>query len=227
VIITVSDAWKTTYPAAHLGALAMRDVRNPRQHAGLEQRKRDLEADLRARFAGQTKAELSALPVMSAYRAYYKRFKKTYHVLLQLRSVAVQGKPLPSVAALVEAQFMAELKNGLLTAGHDLDQVRGDLTLDAARGDELYVKFNGREQQLKPQDMILKDAQGVICSVIYGLDQRTVIQPETQRALFIVYAPEGIGADAVHSHLEDIRDNVLLVAPGAVVDELHVYGADN
>jgi len=227
VIITVSDAWKTTYPNAHLGALAMHGVSNPRQHADLEQRKRALEADLRARFAGQSKAELAALPVMSAYQAYYKRFKKTYHVLLQLRSVAVQGKPLPSVAALVEAQFMAELKNGLLTAGHDLDHTHGDLTLDVARGDELYVTFGGREQQLKPQDMILKDAQGVICSVIYGLDQRTVIQPETQRALFIVYAPEGIGAQAVHAHLEDIRDNVLLVAPGAMVDELHVYGAES
>jgi DNA/RNA-binding domain of Phe-tRNA-synthetase-like protein len=141
--------------------------------------------------------------------------------------VAVQGKPLPSVAALVEAQFMAEVKNGLLTAGHDLDHTRGALTLDVARGDELYVTFNGHEQQLKPSDMILKDEQGVICSVIYGLDRRTVIEPETRRALFIVYAPEGIGAQAVREHLQDIRDNVLLVAPGALVEELHVYGAEN
>ncbi len=225
MIITLSDAWNTTYPDAHLGALAMSGARNPRQHATLEQRKRELETQLRARFAGQSKAELSALPVMSAYRAYYERFKKTYHVLLQLRSVAVQGKPLPSVAALVETQFMAELKNGLLTAGHDLDQTSGALTLDVAQGDEHYVRFNGREQQLKPKDMILKDTQGVICSVIYGLDRRTVIRPETRRVLFVVYAPEGIGAQAVRTHLEDIRDNALLIAPGAEVDEMHVIAA--
>jgi DNA/RNA-binding domain of Phe-tRNA-synthetase-like protein len=163
---------------------------------------------------------------MRAYRAYYKRFRKTYHVLLQLRSVALEGKPLPGVAALVEASFMAEIKNGLLTAGHDLDQVHEPLTLDVARGDERYVVLNGREQQLKPGDMIMTDAQGVICSVIYGLDRRTAIRPGTQRVLFVVYAPAGIGAEAVRGHLEEIRDNVSLVAPGAVVEELHVYGGE-
>lgn len=227
MIMTLSDAWKTTHPQAHVGALAMRDVSNPHRHAGLEQRKQALEAELRARFANQTKADLAALPVMQAYRAYYKRFKKTYHVLLQLRSVALQDKPLPSVAALVEAMFMAEIKNGLLTAGHDLDRTQAPLTLDAAQGDEHYTLFNGREQGLKAGDMILKDAQGVICSVIYGMDRRTVIGPKTQRVLFVVYAPEGIGAPAVYKHLEEIRDNVLLIAPGAVVEELHVYGRES
>jgi len=224
VIITPSNTWKTTYPQAHLGALAMHGVTNPRHHAELEQRKRALEAELQTRFADQTKADLAALPVMRAYRAYYKRFRKTYHVLLQLRSVA-QGKALPSVAALVEAMFMAEVKNGLLTAGHDLDHAHAPIALDVAQGDERYVMLNGREQTLKAGDMIMSDAQGVICSVIYGLDRRTAIRPKTRRVLFVVYAPAGIGAQAVYEHLREIRDNVLLVAPGAAVDELHVYGA--
>jgi hypothetical protein len=33
--------------------------------------------------------------------------------------------------------------------------------------------------------------------------------------LFAVYAPAGVGEDAVRSHLDDIRANVLLVAPEA------------
>ncbi len=234
MIITPSNTWKTTYPQAHLGALAMHGVTNPRHHAALEQRKRALEAQLQTRFADQTKADgstelakvLAALPVMRAYRAYYKRFRKTYHVLLQLRSVA-QGKALPSVAALVEAMFMAEIKNGLLTAGHDLDHTHAPIALDVARGDERYVMLNGREQTLKAGDMIMSDAQGVICSVIYGLDRRTAIRPKTRRVLFVVYAPAGISAQAVYEHLEAIRDNVLLVAPGAAVEELHVYGGES
>ena len=42
---------------------------------------------------------------MQAYRADYKRYRKTYHVLRQLRSVALEHKPIPSVAALVEVMF--------------------------------------------------------------------------------------------------------------------------
>jgi DNA/RNA-binding domain of Phe-tRNA-synthetase-like protein len=227
MLLTVSQAWQATYPKAHVGLLALRDVANPPHHAALERRKRALEAELRARFAGQSKADLAALPAMRAYQAYYRRFKKTYHVLLQLRSVALEGRPLPGGAALVEASFMPELQNGLLTAAHDLDRVQPPLTLDVARGDERYVMLSGREQQLKPGDMIVSDAQGVICSVIYGLDRRTAIGPGTRRALFVVYAPEGIGAAAVRQHLQALRDNVRLIAPQAVVEELHVYGGES
>ena len=44
-----------------------------------------------------------------AYNACYKGFKKTYHVQLQLESVALKGRSIPRVAALMEAMFMAEL----------------------------------------------------------------------------------------------------------------------
>jgi DNA/RNA-binding domain of Phe-tRNA-synthetase-like protein len=223
MIPTLSPTWTHTFPNAHVGALIMHGVTNPRRHPELERCKAALEAELRTRFAGQTKSDLAA-PVMQAYRAYYKRFRKTYHVLLQLRSVALEGKSLPSVAALVEATFMAELKNGLLTAGHDLGKVHAPLTFDVSQGDERYELLNGREQALKPGDMILTDAQGVICSVIYGLDRRTAIGPETRQVLFVVYAPEGIGAQEVRAHLEEMRDNVTLVAPEATVEALRVYG---
>jgi DNA/RNA-binding domain of Phe-tRNA-synthetase-like protein len=224
MILTVTEAWRRTYPQAHVGILVMRDVSNPRRHAELERRKQALEAELRARFAGKSKATLAALPTMRAYRDYYKRFRKTYHVLLQLRSVALEGKPLPSVAALVEASFMAELKNGLLTAGHDLDRVQAPITLDVAQGDEEYVLLNGRQQTLKAEDMIMRDAQGVICSVIYGLDRRTAIGPDTRRVMFVVYAPQGISTQALQEHLQEMQKHVGLIAPGAATEELHIYG---
>jgi len=192
----------------------------------LEQNKRLLEEELRTRFAGCAKGDLAALPVMRAYAAYYGTFRKTYHVLLQLRSVALEGKPLPGVAALVEASYMAEIRSGLLTAGHDLDHIHMPLTLGVSKGGERAITLSGNEQGLKTGDMILSDARGVICSVIYGLDSRTAIRPETQRVLFVVYAPDGIRAEQVRGHLEMVRDNVQLFAQNARVEELHVYSAD-
>ncbi|MBF8281343.1 MAG: hypothetical protein HW378_258, partial [Anaerolineales bacterium] len=116
-MLIVSEAWQTNYPGASQGILVMRNVANPEHHPALEKLKTELEEQLRARFAGYDKAALTALPSVQPYVAYYGQFKKTYHVLLQLESVALKGKPLPRVAALVEAMFMAELKNQLLTAG--------------------------------------------------------------------------------------------------------------
>lgn len=225
-MFTVSPTWKTTYPGAAVGVLAMRDVANPERHAALDQRKEELEAELRSRFSGYDRAALKALPTIQAYNAYYKQFKKTYHVQLQLESVVLKGKTIPSGAALVEAMFMAELKNLLLTAGHDLESVHMPVGIDVADGSERYVRINGQEQVLKLGDMMITDAQGIMSSVVYGPDRRTQIRPETSQVLFTVYAPSGIGQEAVHEHLRDIQANVLLVAPKAGTTSLQVYGTE-
>jgi DNA/RNA-binding domain of Phe-tRNA-synthetase-like protein len=200
----------------------MRNVANPDHHAALDQRKGELEDEIRARFADH-EALLGLAPIQ-AYRAYYKRYTKTYHVQLQIESIARKGKTIPRVAALVEAMFMAELKNLLLTAGHDLEAIQPPVKLDVANGDERYVLLNGQEQVLKPADMMMADAQGVICSVLYGMDYRTRITRATRQVLFVVYAPPGIGEEAVRRHLLDIQSYVELVGPAAAVVSLDVYG---
>jgi DNA/RNA-binding domain of Phe-tRNA-synthetase-like protein len=223
-VFIVSEEWKTAYPGAAVGVLAMRNVVNPERHAALDKRKEEIENQLRSRFSGYDRAALKALPTIQAYNNYYKQFKKSYHVQLQLESVALKGKSIPRVAALVEAMFMAELKNLLLTAGHDLEAVQRPVKIDVAEGSERYIRLNGQEQELKPGDMMIADAQGVISSVIYGPDRRTRITSETRQALFTVYAPPGIGEQAVYDHLRDIQANVLVVAPEADVELLEVYG---
>lgn len=98
--------------------------------------------------------------------------------------------------------------------------------LDVSDGSERYVRLNGQEQVLKPGDMMIADAQGVISSVLYGPDRRTRITSDTRKVFFSVYAPAGIGEPAVSQHLQDIRANVLLVAPEAEVELLTVYGTE-
>jgi DNA/RNA-binding domain of Phe-tRNA-synthetase-like protein len=225
-MLMVSDAWREAFPGAAVGELAMRDVTNPESDAALDRRKQALESQLRSRFSEGGRAAIKALPVIQAYTAYYERFNKTYHVQLQLESVALKGKSIPRVAALVEAMFMAELENLLLTAGHDLAAVQEPIRLDVSTGDERYVLLNGQEQALKPGDMSVSDAQGVISDVIYGPDQRTRITATTRRALFVVYAPTGIGAEAVRRHLEGILAHIALFAPHATVESLDVHVAE-
>ncbi|HEY3341815.1 MAG TPA: hypothetical protein VGK81_07345, partial [Anaerolineae bacterium] len=146
-MFNVTDAWRASFPGAAVGVLAMQNVDNPERHAGLEQRKGQLLADLRARYAGYSREALAAIPILRAYGAYLKQFKKTYHVALQLDSVVQKGKAIPSVAALVEAMFMAELDDLLLTAGHDLDSIVEPVTLDASTGREQYELLRGQAQQ--------------------------------------------------------------------------------
>lgn len=221
----VSMEWKTTYPGAAAGILVMRNVANPDRHSAFDQHKAEFEKELRSRFSDYDRAGLKALPTIQAYNAYYKHYKKSYHVQLQLESVALKGKSIPRVAVLVEAMFMAELKNLLLTAGHDLEAINQPVRLKVADGSESYTLFNGKEQVLKAGDMFMADAKGVISSVIYGPDHRTRITAETRQVFFGVYAVPGIGEQAVQHHLEDIRANIMFFAPDAELETLEVYGS--
>jgi DNA/RNA-binding domain of Phe-tRNA-synthetase-like protein len=222
----VTSGWRSAFPGAHAGVLFMREVTNPTQDGELEQRKAELEQQLRDQFSGQDRAALSAHPILLAYNNHYKRFKKSYHVQLQLESISWKGKSIPSVSALVEAMFMAEMKNLLLTAGHDLDIVQLPLTLDVSKGTESYTLMRGEEQILKPGDMMISDGAGVISNVIYGPDRRTQINPNTHNAVFTVYAPQGIDRQTVEDHLKDIRDYILIFAPQAQVELLEVVGTN-
>ncbi len=224
-MFNVTEAWQVSYPEAQAGLLVMQAVNNPSSHSELESLKQGLESQLRAQFAGQDRKALEAFSTIPAYNAYYQPFKKTYHVQAQLESIVFKGKSIPSVAALVEAMFMAEVKNPLLTAGHDLDRLQLPVTLSVASGSERYTLLRGQEQVLKVGDMLMADHAGVISSIVYGPDQRTQINAETQSVLFAVYAPAGIEAPTVQAHLQDIRDYVLIVSPDATVQTLQVFGA--
>jgi DNA/RNA-binding domain of Phe-tRNA-synthetase-like protein len=219
----VTSAWKSTYPNAHAGVLVMRAVSNPAHDPELESRKAALEEQLRAQYSGQDRATIASHPILRAYSEYYRQFKKTYHIQLQLESIVLKGKSIPRVAALVEAMFMAEMKDMLLTAGHDLDALQLPLTLDVATGTERYVLLRGEEQVLKAGDMMISDQMGVISSIVYGPDQRTQITPDTRNAIFTVYAPPGIDEQTVIQHLQNIQENVMVFAPQAQVELLKVY----
>jgi DNA/RNA-binding domain of Phe-tRNA-synthetase-like protein len=224
-MLQLTDGWKNIYPQSHAGVLVMRGVINPPKHAELDRRKAALEEEIRARFAGQERPQIAEHPVLQAYEAYYKRFKKTYHVHLQLESILLKGKSIPGVATLVEAMFMAEMDDLLLTAGHDLDRLQLPLTLNAAQGGETYVTLRGFEQSLKAGDMFIADGAGILSSIIYGPDERSQISPRTKNVVFTVYAPEGIGPALVEAHLRKIEQNVLTIAPRAQTELLEVFGA--
>jgi DNA/RNA-binding domain of Phe-tRNA-synthetase-like protein len=209
-----------------VGFLVMENVTNPKHHPALEARKAALEASLRDRYGAVERDDLKALPAVVAYRDYYGQFRKSYHVRMQLESVVFDGRSIPSVAALVEAMFMAELDTLLLTAGHDVGALVEAVRVDVADGSERYTKLNGKPQTCKAGDQIMADGEGVISSILYGPDRRTRIRPETERVCFAVYAPAGIEQARLEKHLRDLEANVRVIAPEAGTTQRLIFSAE-
>jgi DNA/RNA-binding domain of Phe-tRNA-synthetase-like protein len=221
--LIVTDAWSSAYLGAHVGVLRIAGVRNPESEPALDALLDETAARLRERWAGASRADLLAVPELAAYAAYYRRFDKTYHVLLQLESVALKGKPLRARGALVAAMFAAELDTGLLTAGHDAARLDGDLTLDVVAAGDRYAGIGGREIEGAPGDMCLRDGTGVVSSIVYGPDERTRLGEPTSVAVFTTYAPAGVGRNAVIRQLEALAATIRVIAPDATVESLEVF----
>ncbi|MCJ7814318.1 MAG: hypothetical protein MUP34_02735 [Candidatus Atribacteria bacterium] len=219
----ISDEVKKVYPEAFMGILVMKNVCNSKKHKELDKCALELENSLRKNFTGLDRADLKNREPLKTYDNYYKKFKKTYHVLLQLESIVFKNKSIPKVATLVEVMFMAELKNLLLTAGHDLDVLDLPIKLDVSSGGEKYVQLSGQEKELICDDMMVSDSKGIISSIIYGPDQRTQIKPDTQNVLFVVYAPPGIEKSKVSQHLQDIQNYIHIITPKSEIKLLKVY----
>ncbi|MEC9321397.1 MAG: phenylalanine--tRNA ligase beta subunit-related protein [Chloroflexota bacterium] len=200
----------------------MMNTVNPASHPDLDAKMSEIESEIRNNFSETGRASIRKLPAVQAYTAYYRKFKKTYHVQLQIESVALKNKSLPRISALVSAMFAAELKNQLLTAGHDMSTIQLPLVLDVANGHESYTSLNGTVQTLSLTDMFISDNKGVISSIIYGPDNRTPIKSDTSEVIFTVYGPEGISSQQMTSHLEDIRSFVYLVSPDAYTGTLEI-----
>ena len=225
-MFNLTQECKSAFPGAHAGLLVLRGAANPAHHAGLEKQKVDLEKALREQYSGQDRGMLLEHPILKAYQEYYRRFKKTYHVQLQLESLLFKGKSIPSVASLVEVMFMAEMKNLLLTAVHDLDAVQLPLVLDVTLGTERYQTLQGEAKTVKAGDMMISDRAGIVSNIIYGPDSRTQIRPETRDVVFTAYVPAGIDEATILNHLHDMETYVRVIAPHAQTEVLQVLGTD-
>jgi len=196
--VSVRPELKMVYPGGVFGSLAVREAANMRQHDGLENVKRLIEKRIRDEYP-----EPRDDSVIMSYGEYFARWGKTYPIQFQIRSIK-SGKTFSKISALVDCMFMAELKNRVLTSGHDQDRVEGSLVFDLADEGEVYTKLGGMSQALDRGDIVLRDGDGVLASVLYGPAQRTSVSTGTCNPLYLAWCPGGVELELIQSHLADI-----------------------
>ena len=224
--ISATDEWQNTHLGGIIGLLDLSGVENTHALSILDEQKRFTEAKLRERYRGFTRQDFLALPVMSAYEKYYKRFDKTYHVLLQVESIILKGKNLPNVLPLVDANFIAEVETLVLTAGHDVAKLREPVSIDVSREGDQMTQMNGASKVIRAGDMIMRDADGISCSIIYGQDNRSPISADTSHVLYVAYAPTGVPEEVVDAQLQKIEENILIFSSNIIVEQHRLIKAN-
>ncbi|MBD3172032.1 hypothetical protein GF326_06135 [Candidatus Bathyarchaeota archaeon] len=202
---TVRPEVKIMYPSAHFGSLTIKGLKNTKQDEDLEKKKHILEKEIRNNYPEPTDD-----PVIGNYTLYYTKWDKTYHIQYQIKSIK-KGRGFPNISVYVDCMFMAELKNRILTSGHDLDTIKGELVYDLADKGETYLKLNGDTQTLAKNDIVLRDEEGILASILFGPAARTSIKKESRNPLYFAWCPVGLTRESVENHLSNISEYLRLV----------------
>jgi len=213
---------KEIYPNAVFGIMVAQKVNTATDRSRMDILKSTEIDRIKTKHKGYERKTVSCSEPICHYVAYYKKFKKTYPVLLQLESVLLKDKGIPNVGIPVEAMFLAEVSNQILTAGHDLDRIDGNLTVNIAVGTENYQGISGKNQQLTKNDLFLSDESGILSSVLNGPDYRTQITNTTRNTLYFVYGVDGVTKEQIRQHFENIRYYLLTAIPNVEIQMIKV-----
>jgi len=120
---------------------------------------------------------------------------------------------------------MAEVETLILTASHDVAKLRGAILMDVTQAGERLLQMSGVLKELRAGDMVMRDAEGVCCTIIYGQDARSPISAATTHALYVAYAPPGVALNSVISQLQSIEAHVRLFSPDVIVEQRRILTA--
>ena len=122
-------------------------------------------AALREQYRDYVRADVFG---QNPYFRYFRKFKKTYPVMMQFESVLLKGREFPRWNAVTAVPFLAELETHVLTGTHDVEQLLGPAELYLAQAKEPFAGLRGDLVHTYPGDVCARDEGGIIFSMILG-----------------------------------------------------------
>ena len=122
-------------------------------------------AALREQYREYVRADVFG---QNPYFRYFRKFKKTYPVMMQFESVLLKGREFPKSNAVTAVPFLVELETHVLCGTHDIDRLMGPVELYQAEAREPFAGLRGDEVHTYPGDVTGRDAGGIIFSMILG-----------------------------------------------------------
>ena len=164
-----------------------------------------------------TSYDRKAVFAENPYVKFFKKFKKTYPVMLQFESVCFKDKPFPAFNPISEIAFLAEITTFVLSGAHDIDSIIGDVQLYLATEKEDFEGMHGTLHTY-PNDFCAKDDKGIIFSLIAGTDNRTCAKQNSSYVLYPVFGTPDIPLETIEKGIDTICNYVKVLAPDAEIE---------
>jgi DNA/RNA-binding domain of Phe-tRNA-synthetase-like protein len=107
----------------------------------------------------------------------------------------------PIVNLYIDTHIIAEMSHGILMAIQDLDRFQGEWKLDLAQQEETFQGVSGKMIRCHEDEIVLRDGEGIVCSLFQGPDFRTRVEPTSKNIVVYIFTAPGIQEEHVSDGL--------------------------
>jgi DNA/RNA-binding domain of Phe-tRNA-synthetase-like protein len=195
VPLTITDAYRRRFPGLAFGIGTIQSCAYFEKSEPFKLFKRDLLRKMRRR------ANLAELEErINLYDRFFKEWGYPCPLSNHFKRAVEMGFPI--VNLYIDTHIIAEMVHGILMAIQDLERFHGGWKLDLAREGETFQAVSGKTILCKEEEIVLRDEEGMVCSLFQGPDFRTRVEPTSRDIVVYVFTSPGIQEDQVSSGLQ-------------------------
>lgn len=194
-----------------IGVIVARGVNNQGNNPEIGILLRETESNLRKQFDG---IDVSTHPHIVPWREAYRKFgskPRDYRCSIEaLSRIILKGSEIRNINKLVDLYNLISIKYMLPVGGEDLDEMKGDLVLGYAKGNEAYSAL-GEDLNDPPQkgEVIYRDDEGVICRRWNWREaDRTKLTKDTKNAILVIESLSPIPQQTAKQATEELAEIV-------------------
>ena len=195
VSLHITDAYRRKFPELAFGIGTIQSCAHFEKNESFKLYKRELLRKMRRRTSLAQLEERIHL-----YDQFFKEWGYPCPLPNHLKRTIEMGFPI--VNLYIDTHIIAEMCHGILMAIQDLDRFHGEWKLDLAQEGETFQGVSGKMIRCKEDEIVLRDGEGMVCSLFQGPDFKTRVEPVSKNIVVYVFTAPGILEEHVSNGLQ-------------------------
>lgn len=194
ISLTITDAYRRQFPHLAFGIGTVQSCTYFEKSESFKLYKRELLRKMRR------KANLVQLEErINHYDQFFKEWGYLCPLPGHFKRTIEMGFPI--INLYIDTHIIAEMCHGILMAIQDLDRFQGEWRLDLAQEGETFQGVSGKMIRCKEDEIVLRDKEGMVCSLFQGPDFKTRVEPASKNIVVYIFTAPGIQEEHVSDGL--------------------------
>jgi DNA/RNA-binding domain of Phe-tRNA-synthetase-like protein len=195
VSLIITDAYRLRFPNLSFGIGTIQDCTYFEKNESFKLYKRELLRKMRRR------ASLAQIEErINLYDQFFKEWGYPCPLPGHFKRTIEMGFPI--VNLYIDTHIIAEMCHGILMAIQDLDRFQGKWRLDLASEGETFQGVSGNMIRCKKEEIVLRDEEGIVCSLFQGPDFRTKVDGSSKDIVVYVFTAPGVQEEQISNGIQ-------------------------